>query len=100
MELSVLKWLTWAPHWDGHLGLLTPDHWWHVFHKMQLTTSRVDEESRAGMMIAGVCKPPTSDIWQRDRDVRVGVEDCVPGAGCAPVLSSHDSHTHTVLEGA
>lgn len=56
----VLEWLTWAPHWDGGLELVTRDHRRYVFHKMQLTTSRVNEESRAGMMIAGACKPPTS----------------------------------------
>lgn len=30
----------------------------HVFHKMQLTTSSVDREFRAGMMTTTVCRLP------------------------------------------
>lgn len=58
--LLVLEWLTWAPEGDGGRGWTTRDHRQHVFHNMQLTISRVDEENRAGMMITAACKPPTS----------------------------------------
>lgn len=63
VELSVfvvLEWLTRASHGDCGLEQVTRDHWRHVFHKMQLTTNSVDEESKAGMMIAVACKPAMS----------------------------------------
>lgn len=53
-----LEWLTWAPPGDGGLGQVTRDHWRHVFRLIELMTSRVDEESRAGMVITAACKPP------------------------------------------
>ena len=58
--LKVLKWLTWAPHVDGRRGWVTRDNRRQVFHMMKLTISRVDEESRVGMMITAACRPPTS----------------------------------------
>lgn len=75
---------------DGRLGWVTRDHRRQVFHKMQLMTSRADEETRVGMMIAAACKPPTSG--RRDGGVRAVVVDCSPGVGCAPALSSCDPH--------
>lgn len=56
---------------------------------MQLTTSRVDEESRVGMMITGACQLPTSGkgteaSGQGQRTASLGQ--------AVPVLRRHGSH--------
>lgn len=94
-----LEWLTWAPPGDGGLGQVTRDHWRHVFRLIELMTSRVDEESRAGMVITAACKPPipgqrdgasghcslsATHDWTKRWGVRAAAVDFSPRAGCAP----------------
>lgn len=87
MLTMVLESLTWILHGDGGLGQVSRDRRRHVFRKMQLTTSSVDKEFSAGMMITAACRP------RPDLDKGIGHQvDCSPRAGCAPDLCSRVSH--------
>lgn len=78
-------------HGDGGLGWVSRARRRHVFHKMQLTTSSVDKEFRAGTTITTVCRLPLSG----QRDGRQA--DCPPREGYASDLCSHFSHDIIVL---